>query len=275
MEKYLPRIIGSFINVISYFSKNYAAKLAIKLFSKPRKGRLTAAEAQYLNGAVQKEIILGTISIKTYQWKGAGKTMLLTHGWESNSFRWKTLLEYFKDEDYNIIALDAPAHGGSSGKEFNAPVYSECIAAAVNQYKPEVIIGHSVGGMASVFSLKNHKLPSVKHIILLGAPDAFENILKNYENMMGYNNRVKSAIRHYVANRFKFTTKAFATSRFVDNLNIKCLIIHDEKDRVIPFSDAKAIHNSFKNSTLTATKGFGHGLKHKEVYKHISHFLKA
>ena len=35
----LPKIIGSVINLISYFSKSLASRLALDLFSRPLKGR--------------------------------------------------------------------------------------------------------------------------------------------------------------------------------------------------------------------------------------------
>ncbi|GAB1857064.1 alpha/beta fold hydrolase [Flavobacteriaceae bacterium MHTCC 0001] len=274
MEKYLPKIIGGFINFISYIAPNYAGKQAISLFSKPRKGKLTTAESEYLDTAIQKEITCKDIDIKTYHWKGDNKTILLAHGWESNAFRWKGFLNYFESYDYNVIALDAPAHGGTSGKEFNAILYSECIAETVKYFKPEIIIGHSVGGMATVFALKNHKLPSINRIVLLGAPDTFENILVNYETIMGYNKRVKASIRTFVLKRFGYATHHFATSQFIEHLDVKGLIIHDKRDRIIPFSDATEIHKQFKNATLISTQGYGHGLKSGEVYQHISHFLK-
>ena len=53
----------------------------------------------------------------TYRWLGKKETILLAHGWESNSFRWKDLIVKLDTAlDYNVIALDAPAHGRSSGE---------------------------------------------------------------------------------------------------------------------------------------------------------------
>jgi pimeloyl-ACP methyl ester carboxylesterase len=41
----------------------------------------------------------------------------LVHGWESNASRWENLLPYLKKSG-STIAIDGPAHGLSSGKEF-------------------------------------------------------------------------------------------------------------------------------------------------------------
>ena len=48
----------------------------------------------------------------------------------------------------NIVALDAPAHGTSGSKIFNAVLYSKFIEVVCKEFKPSILMGHSVGGMA-------------------------------------------------------------------------------------------------------------------------------
>lgn len=275
MAKLIPKLIGAFINFIALFSPKYAGKLSIKLFSTPRKGQLKPKEITFLKSSKQYDIPYKDFKIKTYQWKGAKDTILLAHGWESNSFRWKDLIEILTEKNFNIIALDAPAHGATGNKEFNAILYSECIHEVYKTFKPTIIIGHSVGGMATAFALKNHEINAVKQIVLLGAPDAFSTILKNYENIMGYSKRTKKGNRLYINQRFGFFPEYFSTSTFVSHLKIDALIIHDKKDRIIPFSDGITIKNNFPKADFVETTGYGHGLKSKEVYIHILQFLNA
>lgn len=275
MQKLLPKLIGFVINSISYVSASYAAKLAIQLFSKPRKGKLNASEATFLNTAKQQQFKKGNINIQTYKWAGSEKTVLLVHGWESNSFRWQALVKTLKAKNYTIVAIDAPAHGATSGNTFNAVIYAECIAKVTQHFKPQIIIGHSVGGMATVFALKNHKMPSVTTTVLLGAPDCFRDILNSYVKLMGFSKRVNTAIDAHILEKFNYTPDGFSTAAFCETVSTRCLIIHDKKDRIIPFKDGIAIHKAFKNATFISTKGFGHGLKSETVYNHILTFLNT
>ena len=153
----IVKTVGAILNGVSYISPEYASKKALNLFATPRKGRVTDAEIPFLETAFKKEVKYQDLEIMTYRWPGKNKTILLAHGWESNTARWSFLIKELKTLDYNIVSIDAPAHGSSDGKQFNAVLYSECINAVVNTYKPEIIIGHSVGGMASVFFQK--KIP--------------------------------------------------------------------------------------------------------------------
>ena len=194
MKKYLPKIVGSGLNLIGYISPLYAAKLAINVFSTPRKGKLNETESDYLKSAIQEQISCNGLSIKTYYWSGIKETILLVHGWESNSFRWKDLIELLKLENYNIVSVDAPAHGDSDGKTFNAVLYSQCIHTAIKKFDVNIIIGHSIGGTASAISYFEHDLESVKKLISLGSPANLESLVNNYKQMMGFNKRVSNAM---------------------------------------------------------------------------------
>lgn len=273
MKQLIAKSIGSSINLVSYFSPRTAGILAIKLFSSPRKIKLKEQEKDFLDTAFKEEINYDNISISTYRWLGKKETILLAHGWESNSFRWKVLIEQFTALDYNVIALDAPAHGNSSGKLFNAILYSECINVVAQKFKANIIIGHSVGGMATAFSHSKYQLSSVNKLVFLGAPSNFVGVFARYINMMGYNTRLSKAMNELILERFNQKPEHFNAARFLKDTEIDGLIIHDELDKVIPFNDAEDFKDFFKKAKLIATQGFGHGLKSEEVNNYILDFI--
>ncbi|AUP80409.1 alpha/beta fold hydrolase [Flavivirga eckloniae] len=275
MNKNLIKIIGYYINLLSYFSPNYAAKLAIKLFSTPQKGRIQDEQVQYLNTAIQEDIVYENISIKTYCWKGKKDTVLLAHGWESNSYRWKDLIELLKSLDYTVIAIDAPGHGNSSGKLFNALLYSECIHTVAKKFNANTIIGHSVGGTSTIFSQYKKQLESVEKIITLGAPSDFVDIFDRYETMMGYNKKVSKGMSQYVLKKYNHLPEYYSAANFSKEIDAKILVVHDKKDRIIPFTDGLKFKKNYEKVEFIATKGFGHGLKNDAVHNFVIDFLNA
>jgi pimeloyl-ACP methyl ester carboxylesterase len=275
MNKKIVKVIGSTINFISHFSSYFAAYLAINLFSRPQKGKPKKSELAFLNTSIKEAIIYQNISIMTYRWEGTKDTILLVHGWESNAYRWKDLIKILKSHDYNIIALDAPAHGNSGSKLFNAIMYSECINAVAQKFNANTIIGHSVGGMASIFSQKNREIKTINKLVLLGAPADFLGVFNRYEKMMGYNKKVSDAMNQYVLKHYNHLPDYFSAASFSKEIKAKGLIVHDKKDRIIPFKDALKYKENYTNSELISTRGFGHGLKHEQVYSHILEFLKT
>lgn len=276
MKNLIVKCIGGYYNIISYLSKKQAANKALYLFTRPRKGGKFSEEQQgFLDTAYKEEYKFGEHAIMTYRWLGDKPTILLVHGWESNSFRWKNLVLELKKKGHNIVALDAPAHGHSGSHFFNAILYSEFINVVASRFRPQIIIGHSVGGMATSFFQNKYQLDCVQKIILLGAPSEFTDVLKRYTDMLGYNQRVTNQLNLTIVERFGDQPENFSTAKFLENINSKGLIIHDELDTIIPYSDALLIKNSFKNSILITTKGLGHSLNDESVSAHIYEFIDA
>ncbi|WMI67953.1 alpha/beta fold hydrolase [Mangrovimonas sp. YM274] len=275
MKNTLVKLVGLSVNTSSFISKSFAAEKALDIFSTPLKGKPNEEQSDFLNTAFKEELQHNNTPIMTYRWLGKKETILLVHGWESNSARWKNLILELKAKDYNIVALDAPAHGNSGSKRFNALLYAEFIHVVAKKYNPSIIIGHSVGGMASVYFQHTHQISSVKKMILLGAPSEFSGILNRYVEMLGYNRRVTNQLNSIIRDRFGVTPKEFSTSKFISSIKPKTLIIHDELDKIIPYQDALLLKNAHSNSKLITTNGFGHSLNNATVSNYIHSFLEG
>lgn len=275
MSSFIIKSIGNALNASSYISSKYASNKALKLFATPRKGNYISQQEAVIDSAVVETLTYENLDIKTYRWAGRNKTILLAHGWESNASRWDYLLEDLKEQDYNIVALDAPAHGNSDGNQFNAILYSEFINIVIKKFQPEILIGHSVGGMASVFCLHNHDLPSIEKLVILGAPAHFTGVFSRYKQMMGYNKRISKGLDNIVSERFGQSVDYFSAANFTKDFKFKGLIVHDKKDKIIPYEDALLFANRYKNSKLITTEGFGHGLKDKSITPKIIEFING
>ena len=245
------------------------------LFTTPRAGKINEEQSDFLHTAYQEELKYENHRIMTYRWLGTKQTILLTHGWESNSARWKKLIIDFKKKGFNVVALDAPAHGRSGSNVFNAILYAEFINVVAKRFLPNIIIGHSVGGMASAYFQHKYQFAQLKKIILLGSPSEFQDVFKRYTDMLGYNQRMVSQLQQTILERYGSPADSFSTAKFLETIASEGLIIHDEDDRIIPYNDALLLKNSFKNSQLITTKGLGHSLSDASVAEYIYAFIDA
>lgn len=226
-----------------------------------------AAEADTVN--------IGGMSLQTYRWPGNRETVMLLHGWESNSFRWRNLIGFLRKEGFDIIAFDAPAHGKSSGAILNVPLYAECTDHMVRKFKPKYIVAHSVGGTTAIFHQYQYNTNGVEKLVAIGSPSELSEIMGHYQNIVRFNNSVLSALDEYFKRHFGFGINDFSTSRFASQLKPKGLLIHDELDQVAPVSSSERVHRNWKNSRLIKTKGLGHSLHQAEVNQEIVNFLKS
>ena len=271
----IAKLIGALLNLLSIVTPQIAIKKALSLFSTPRKGKVSDKQNGFLSTSEEKTIQFKGLAIQTYHWNSINPkaTVLLAHGWESNSFRWKKLSKQLLSDNFNVIAIDAPAHGKSGDKTFTAIQYAAFLNEVCNTYKPNHIIGHSVGGMASIFYLHDYKNSNIQKLVTLGAPSEFKDIFLNYTTMMGYNKTISKGLDDYIFNTFGKYPYEFSSAKFSQTLTAQGLIIHDVNDKIIPFNDAKLIHTNYKDSTLLSTEGFGHGLKDQSVNDAIIKFL--
>ncbi|MHA7059968.1 alpha/beta hydrolase [Aquimarina sp. M1] len=274
LTKYLPILIGKRLTLLFFFHKKKALHKAFILFSTPLKGRVLLDQEYFLEEAEDEVVTVNESYLQTYRWANMGETVLMVHGWESNSHRWKTFIEKLHQQNYNVIAFDAPAHGNSSGKTFNVPLYTECLQKMVELYRPNYIVGHSVGGMTTIFHQFKFPNPEIQKLVVLAPPTELSVIMKDYQNTLKLSNKFMSALSQYFKDTFGFHFEEFSVAEFAKNLTHQGLLIHDKYDDIAPFSGAEKIHKNWSKAKFIATENFGHSLFFDEVDDMIIHFLK-
>jgi len=270
----LAKAYGKWFNLVALFSPARAGKLAFDTFSKVRKGRVQPVQRAYLDDARHSVETVEGDKIQTYQWAGPGPRVLLIHGWESNTFRWRKLIAALREAGFDVMAFDAPAHGYSSGKILHVPLYGECVEHMVRQFEPKYIIGHSMGGMAALYHAHRHPNESVEKVVTIGSPSEFEAIARNYQQMLGFNDQVLRAFDAAVYKEFGYHIHEFATAEFIRGNPKKGLLLHDKLDRIAPFHASEKVHEAWGNSELIPTEGLGHSMHQDGVNKQIVDFLK-
>lgn len=270
----LTKSVGFYINVLSYIAPRQAFSLAYKLFSNPRAGRLdTQNLPEILQNTERENLSSNGQQFTTYRWNGDGTIILLAHGWESNASRWEKLVAHLLKTGHTILAVDAPAHGLSGGKEFNVPLYASFIDTIVKKYHPKHIIGHSMGGIAAAYYQHHYPNHNLQKMVLLGAPSDFNIILENYIKMLSLNHKIRQAFLEYTKTRFGINVPEFTGERFLKNSTLRGIIAHDTEDTVVLYSEAEKLAASWQNGKLITTKGYGHSLHQEELYQTIVAFL--
>ena len=270
----LTKSIGLYINLLSYIYPKKASHLAYRLFSEPREGRLLKEELpEVLQDATTETLVFNGNDFHTYKWAGSDKVILLVHGWESNASRWEKMLPYLRSSGSTIIAIDGPAHGLSPGKEFSVPVYAEFINVAVRHYKPDFLIGHSIGGAACVYFQYKYQNAALRKMVLLGAPSDLKILIRNYVSLLSLNAKMVHLLEDYFLEKFRFKLDDFSGKIFGSKLSIKGIIAHDIDDTVVAFEEGKKIAGAWKNAVFLETKGLGHSMHDDTLYKKVSKFL--
>ena len=76
-------------------------------------------------------------------------------GVQSYRFQRNIITALNLNNDFEIIAFDAPGNGSSEGDLSNLLLFIEAIKSIVVNYdKPEIVIGHSLGALVNVIAFK-------------------------------------------------------------------------------------------------------------------------
>ena len=270
----VPKLLGYFLNLLVYVSPRAAARKAFFIFCKVRKGRVKPVQEVYLDKARHQVEEVAGHRVQSYHWPGEGPTVLLLHGWESNTFRWRNLIGHLKDAGFRIYAFDAPAHGHSSGSYLHVPLYTQCVEHMVQKYHPRHIIGHSVGGMTALYHAHRHPNEKVEKIVTIGSPSEFYEIMEQYQKILGFSDRVMKALDAFIFEEFGFHVHEFSTSTFAKGIPKKGLLLHDKLDAIAPYHASVRVHENWKDSVLIPTEGLGHSMHQNEVNQSIVSFLQ-
>lgn len=275
LRKLIPKLYGTYFNMLVFISERETARRIFNIFCTVRKGKILPSQKSFIDPLKDKVHSIGEHKIQSYQWKGTKETILLLHGWESNTHRWYKLIEKLQKADFTIIAFDAPAHGYSSGKYLHMPLYAEILEHMIAYYKPNHLVGHSIGGMTIMYHQYHHPNCDIEKIVTIGAPSEFYEIMTNYQSLLGFNTKVRKVLDAFILNKFGFRIHELSTPTFVKTNTKKGLLFHDKLDPITPYHGSEKVHAAWKGSKLISTIGLGHSMHQDEVNEQIIDFLES
>jgi len=229
------------------------ARKARGIFMKPRRHQPKDWELE-----VEKQgqrIAIGE-GLSAIQW-GTGPCILLMHGWESRGTQLAKFVEPLTRQGFQVVALDAPAHGHSLGEEANPVVFAEAILTVEKELGPfYAVIGHSMGAAATAISLKRGL--ECQKVVLISGPSSIEQVLLRFAKFIGLSKGVRRRFIRVVENHVGLLSQELEVAKMSESFEMKALIIHDHDDLEVPFSEAESIQRHWKNAVLIPTNGLGH-----------------
>lgn len=130
----------------------YSPKMPLRLHQE----QLIAESKQFSLPVFDTYFTSSEISINCFSWGKGKKKVLLTHGWASKALDfYELIVALLKNDDLEVIAFDAPGNGSSVSEFSNLMLYADSVKSiALNYAQPDILIGHSLGGMANVIALQ-------------------------------------------------------------------------------------------------------------------------
>lgn len=259
-------------NVVPFAAK----KTATHFFYVPLKFKTPQKEYSVLSKAKLFTFQVEGIKSQGYYWQGGSKLIILVHGWAGRATQYYMLIPKLLEKGFSVASFDAVGHGKSEGKESSVLKFAEGIQQIAALYgKPYAVIGHSLGGVASILAT-NENLGNSK-LITISAPTLADDILKSFRHRLNGSAKVDKWLRDKVREEYSFEFDDYSAVKLAKELKpLPYLIIHDEKDREAGIFHAKALAKVASFASTYYTHGNGHTriLTSEAVIDKIITFLK-
>lgn len=275
MKKLVARAYGLWLNVLAILWPKRAGKLGFVLFCHPIRVPMKKHHREYLSAGASFVYDYDGVNVQVYRWGTGATKVLLLHGWQSHTYRWKAYIDsLLAAGGYTIYSLDAPGHGLSGGSYLSLPYYSELIERILKQIGPvHSLVGHSLGGFSTLYTFYRVPALSPQRLVLMGTPGEASDFLELYRNELHLTRRADRVILDYFMKVFEQPPSFFSAKAFAPAMAMPGLIIHDEDDPDAPFAYAKSLHAAWPHSSLVTTKGLGHNLRSQEVVRNVVAYL--
>lgn len=272
-QKWLPKLVGQALNIAGLFVPRKTVELSMRVFAKPRKGRVLSHQRKFLQKAKAELLEVNGQQFHIHIFGDSGQPILLAHGWESNSWRWRKLMRHLGQDHFKFIAIDAPGHGMTPSAYFNVHGYAEAIAAAAKKYQCQTIVGHSIGGFACLFAAAHFDDGGIQKIISLAAPSSLRLIMEKYFSIISLSRYLQHKTFSLFPKMYGLSIEDLDIQTFGSNINATGLVIHDQHDSINGPESAYLIHQYWSASRLIITQNSDHSLQHDQVFDAVKNFV--
>jgi pimeloyl-ACP methyl ester carboxylesterase len=154
-----------------------------------------------------------------------------------------------------VVALDAPAHGRSPGREADVVLFARALLEAASELPPlHAVIGHSMGGasalLATQLGLRSEAL------VTIAAPSRVLTMLRRFARFVRLPPQARSHFIRLVERQAGMPAAHLDVTRY--QLDFPGLVVHAADDPMVPVSEAEAIHAAWFDSRLLRLEQGGH-----------------
>ena len=249
------RFVQSVMSVLDRVSPTLAGRIGWAVFSTPGSPR----PSEWVHRPDQTQWLHWEgLHLAVHCWEGQGPTVLLVHGWHGRASDLSAMAEPLRARGHRVVAVDLPAHGGSTGRRTILPVMAAALrAVAAMQPSLHAVVAHSFGGIVTAVALRQGL--KVDRVVLVASPSDMEPYFATLERALGMGPRSRGAFRerlHRVLDRAGMP--GLDVTEMVAGLRIPALIVHSTDDREVPVVASRRLEQAWVGSERVVVEGLGH-----------------
>lgn len=270
----MPRVVQLSLQLISALSPTMAGHLANRLWFQPITYPESPTERAALSSADRTSLQASGQALAAYVW-GSGPSVLLQHGWSGRAAHMAAFAPSLVDAGFQVIALDAPAHGRSAGRSTDLPTISGALRAVGEAFGPvHAIVAHSFGAACALHAVVD-EMP-IGRLACISPPATLEGLVEKFAAIVGLSGEVADVHRRLLEKRFGTDVwEKFSADYLASKARLPGLVIHDRNDREVPVGEGRSVAAAWTDAKLIETEGLGHRriLSAPNVIEYVTKFI--
>lgn len=248
------RIIRGANRTLGRVAPSLASRISRRIFSTPRKFAPRDWELPFEAMATRERLPCGLSVLRA----GDGPAVALIHGWEGRATQFAALAPALLARGFSVVAIDAPGHGHSRGKQSDPYRFAEALIEVSTHVGPlYAAVGHSVGGGSIALALSVGL--SVSRAALIASPSSLHDVLHRFSAAV---HLPPKATDHFVRDaRRRIAARGYRTDDIegaLRSVQVPALVVHALNDKEVPFADAERMAGFWPGAALLPVQHVGH-----------------
>lgn len=264
MRLYFSALTATF-KVLGVVSPALAGRLALRLFMTPPNFGIPRRERKLREEATLTHLNIRDRNISIRSWGDSNNpTVLLSHGWGGRCTQLHAFIQPLVDAGYRVVGFDVPGHGDSEGKQSNMLDVASIISEIEKTQGPfKAIIGHSFGTGTALLSIAKFKVDP-KKVILISYFSDISFITDLFGELFGLRHSTLESMKKTALKTLSseygvaWTWQEISPIETIKSVKADLLLIHDDKDHEVPYSQALPLQQATPQATVLTTSGYGH-----------------
>jgi len=269
------RLVSWLFPKVERISPWIAKRWFVSIFFTPLRYKMPPPELDIINQASKYQIDYEGNKVQVYEW-GDGIPILMVHGWMGRGAQFRKFIPAFNQAGFKVVSFDATGHGNSEGGKSHIMEFAGIVEKLASNYEFKMVIGHSIGGAASLHAILNQKFTN--KLVMIGSPTIASKIVEEFMRRLNASEKVTGYFYDYVKATFGKPFEEYSASYIIKDLkHVDLLIIHDEDDVEVTIDNADVLLEKYPAAKFIKTQGMGHTriLKDESVIEACLSFAKG
>jgi pimeloyl-ACP methyl ester carboxylesterase len=263
--------VRSIFSGLQAFSPSLAAELAAMAMFRTTRRRPADFEVELRARGEALRVESPHGELAAVRW-GQGPLVVLVHGWDGRGTQLGAFVEPLVNAGYQVVAFDAPGHGGSAGSTSSLVRFADAFDAVVDATKPffqplSAVVAHSMGGAAVTYALSRARgrdalgvEPGVgsPRLAFIAPPTDVRDFVTTVSGELGLSARTRGALESALERRVGQRIEDLHATRLAKTMTLPLLVVHDEQDRAVPVECGQQLAEAWPGALLKKTNGLGH-----------------